>query len=93
MLDNLNLAIVMCDTHMAQDLLPDLLAGAHGFDGLNAGVRLSLVWKSMFCANEHVANHNRGLAWNQFFDRSVLKSLVSPFFLPYQTNRFRYRLQ
>ena len=37
MLDNLNLAIVMCDTHMAQDLLPDLLAGAHGFDGLNAG--------------------------------------------------------
>ena len=37
MLDNLNLAIVMCDTHMAQDLLPDLLAGAHGFDDLNAG--------------------------------------------------------
>ena len=56
-LDNLNLAIVMADTHMAEDFLPDLFAGAHRFDDLDPG---PIEFGIILGAYEHAANHNRG---------------------------------
>ena len=47
----------MADTHMAEDFLPDLFAGAHRFDDLDPG---PIEFGIMLGAYEHAANHNRG---------------------------------
>ena len=55
-LDNLNFAIVMGDTHMAEDFLPNLFAGAYRFDVLDPR---PIEFGIMFGACEHAANQNR----------------------------------
>ena len=55
-LDNLNLAIVVGDTHMAEDFSPDLFAGAHRFDDLDPG---PIEFGIMFGAYENAANYRR----------------------------------
>ena len=54
-LDNLDIAIVMGDTHMAEDFLPDLFAGAHRFDDLDPG---PIEFGILFGATEHAANRS-----------------------------------
>ena len=49
-LDNLNLGIVIGDTHMAEDFLSDLFAGAHRFGDLDPGP-IDPSWH-LWCHNE-----------------------------------------
>ena len=55
-LDNLNLAIVMSDANMAEDFLPDFLAGAYGFYDLDSG---PTEFGIIFGADNNFANYSR----------------------------------
>ena len=54
-LDTLKLALIMSCAHMAQDFLPDLFAGTHGFDDLDPG---TTVFGIIFGAYEHTPDHS-----------------------------------
>ena len=59
----------MGDTHMAEDFLPDLFAGAHRFDDLDPGPNELGI---MSGAYEHAANHNPCAAGYQYFNKEAL---------------------
>ena len=55
-LDNLNLTIIMSDANMAEDFLPDFLAGAYGFYDLDPG---PIEFGIIFGADNNFANYSR----------------------------------